>query len=51
VIAATPVDVRGGITLVLYGMIGLLGARIWIDNRVNFADPVNLVPLAADTAA
>jgi xanthine/uracil permease len=32
---------------VLYGMIGLLGAKIWIENRVNFADPVNLVPIAA----
>ena len=36
-----------GITLVLYGMIGLLGAKIWVENRVNFADPVNLVPVAA----
>jgi hypothetical protein len=39
--------VLGGITVVLYGMIGLLGAKIWIENRVNFANPVNLVPLAA----
>ena len=46
VVAATPGGVLGGITLVLYGMIGLLGAKIWIENRVNFADPVNLVPLA-----
>ncbi|MDQ3456158.1 MAG: nitrate reductase, partial [Actinomycetota bacterium] len=37
----------GGITLVLYGMIGLLGAKIWKENNVNFANPVNLVPLAA----
>jgi hypothetical protein len=51
VIAATPGGVLGGITLVLYGMIGLLGARIWIDNRVNFADPVHLVPLAAGITA
>ncbi|MGI9007686.1 MAG: hypothetical protein ACR2FU_16060 [Streptosporangiaceae bacterium] len=32
-------------------MIGLLGAKIWIENRVNFADPVNLVPLAAGIIA
>jgi uracil-xanthine permease len=51
VIAATPGGVLGGITLVLYGMIGLLGAKIWIENRVNFADPVNLVPLAAGITA
>ena len=51
VVAATPGGVLGGITLVLYGMIGLLGAKIWIENRVNFADPVNLVPLAAGIIA
>lgn len=47
VVAATPGGVIGGITLVLYGMIGLLGAKIWIENRVNFANPVNLVPIGA----
>ena len=51
VVAATPGGVLGGITLVLYGMIGLLGAKIWIENRVDFADPVNLVPLAAGITA
>ena len=44
VVAATPGGVLGGITLVLYGMIGLLGAKIWVENRVDFANPVNLVP-------
>ena len=47
VVSATPGGVLGGITVVLYGMIGLLGAKIWIENRVNFANPVNLVPIAA----
>jgi uracil-xanthine permease len=47
IVAATPGGVLAGITLVLYGMIGLLGAKIWIENRVNFANPVNLVPIAA----
>ena len=47
IVAATPGGVIGGITLVLYGMIGLLGAKIWIENRVNFANPVNLVPISA----
>ncbi len=46
-IAATPGGVLGGITVVLYGMIGLLGAKIWKENRVDFANPINLVPLAA----
>ncbi|MGY1749448.1 uracil-xanthine permease family protein [Modestobacter sp. SYSU DS0511] len=44
---ATPAAVLGGITVVLYGMIGLLGAKIWKENRVDFANPINLVPLAA----
>ncbi|HSV37611.1 MAG TPA: solute carrier family 23 protein [Nocardioidaceae bacterium] len=43
----TPPAVLGGITLVLYGMIGLLGAKIWKENQVDFADPVNLVPVSA----
>lgn len=46
-IAATPGGVLGGITVVLYGMIGLLGAKIWVENRVEFANPINLVPLGA----
>jgi uracil-xanthine permease len=50
-VAATPGGVLGGITVVLYGMIGLLGAKIWIENRVDFASPVNLVPLAAGIIA
>ena len=43
----TPGGVLGGITVILYGMIGLLGAKIWKENRVDFANPINLVPLAA----
>ncbi|HLS25482.1 MAG TPA: solute carrier family 23 protein [Beutenbergiaceae bacterium] len=46
-VAAVPDGVLGGITVVLYGMIGLLGAKIWVDNKVNFGNPVNMVPLAA----
>ena len=46
-VSATPGGVLGGITVVLYGMIGLLGAKIWRENGVDFGNPVNLVPLAA----
>jgi len=42
VLSATPAGVKGGVTIALFGMIGVLGARIWIDGRVSFADPVNL---------
>lgn len=41
-----PDGVLGGATTMLYGMIGLLGARIWIQARVDFSNPVNLVPAA-----
>ncbi|HQA31551.1 MAG TPA: solute carrier family 23 protein [Propioniciclava tarda] len=47
VISATPGGVLGGITVVLYGMIGLLGAKIWKENKVDFGNPINLVPVAA----
>ncbi|MGN6090244.1 MAG: uracil-xanthine permease family protein [Actinomycetales bacterium] len=46
-VSATPGGVLGGITVVLYGMIGLLGAKIWKENNVDFANPINLVPTAA----
>ncbi len=46
-VSATPGGVLGGITVVLYGMIGLLGAKIWKENDVDFGNPVNLVPVAA----
>ncbi|PKQ32182.1 MAG: nitrate reductase [Actinobacteria bacterium HGW-Actinobacteria-2] len=41
-----PAGVIGAAGTVLYGMIGLLGARIWIENKVNFTNPVNLFPAA-----
>ncbi|WP_350258344.1 uracil-xanthine permease family protein [Scrofimicrobium sp. R131] len=41
-IATIPAGVLGGAATVLYGMIGMLGVRIWVQNRVDFSDPVNL---------
>jgi len=46
-IYAVPGGVLGGVTTILYGMIGILGAKIWIENKVDFGNPVNLVPIAA----
>jgi uracil-xanthine permease len=45
-IATIPVGVLGGAGIVLYGMIGLLGARIWIENKVDFGNSVNLMTAA-----
>src|SRR6187402_2895366 len=51
IVNATPGGVLGGITVVLYGMIGLIGAKIWVENGVDFGDPVNLVGLSAGLIA
>ncbi|MFD6167325.1 uracil-xanthine permease family protein [Oerskovia sp. NPDC060287] len=45
-IATIPAGVLGGATTMLYGMIGILGARIWVQNKVDFSDPVNLTTAA-----
>ncbi|MFC9993252.1 uracil-xanthine permease family protein [Nocardia sp. NPDC127526] len=47
VVAAIPGGVLGGITVILYGMIGLLGAQIWTNAKVDLRNPLNLVPAAA----
>lgn len=41
-----PAGVLGGACLVLYGLIGMLGVRIWQDNYVDFNNPVNLTMAA-----
>ena len=51
IVNATPGGVLGGITVVLYGMIGLVGAKIWVENNVDFGNPVNMVGLAAGIIA
>jgi uracil-xanthine permease len=45
-IASVPDGVLGGVTTMLYGMIGILGARIWVQAKVDFSDPVNLATAA-----
>jgi uracil-xanthine permease len=46
IITAIPIGVLGGAVTVLFGMIAVLGARIWIEASVDFRDPVNLVTAA-----
>ncbi|MFX0538050.1 uracil-xanthine permease family protein [Ornithinimicrobium sp. Y1847] len=41
-IQTVPIGVLGGAATVLYGMIGLLGFRIWVEHRVDFGNPINL---------
>ena len=41
VVNTVPPGVLGGVTTALYGLIGVIGVKIWIDNRVDFSRPVN----------
>ena len=42
-IQAIPLPVMGGVSIVVFGLIAIAGARIWVDNRVDFANPANLL--------
>ena len=46
VINTIPAGVLGGVTVVLYGLIGLIGVKIWIDYKVDFSKPINQFPAA-----
>ena len=35
-----------GVTTLLYGMIGMVGIRIWVENKVNFDKPLNIMVAA-----
>jgi len=48
ILSATPAGVLGGVGVALYGMIGVLGAKIWIENKVDFGNSTNLF-IAATT--
>lgn len=41
VIFSIPPGVLGGVTFVLYGLIGIVGVRMWVDSQVDFARPTN----------
>lgn len=41
-----PNGVLGGVTTALYGLIGVIGMKIWVDNQVDFSRPVNQYTVA-----
>ena len=43
VLSSVPVGILGGVGTVLFGMIGVLGAKIWIQSKVDFSDTTNLM--------
>ncbi|MBT9594610.1 MAG: pyrimidine utilization transport protein G [Vitreoscilla sp.] len=45
-IQAIPLPVMGGVSIVVFGLIAVAGAKIWVDNKVNFADNTNLIVAA-----
>ncbi|WP_246193496.1 solute carrier family 23 protein [Pseudoxanthomonas suwonensis] len=45
-IQAIPLPVMGGVSIVVFGLIAVAGARIWVDNRVDFSDTKNLIVAA-----
>jgi xanthine/uracil permease len=42
-IQSIPGPVLGGVTLVLYGLITIMGAKIWVDAKVDFCRQKNLI--------
>lgn len=38
---AIPLGVLGGVTTALYGLIAVIGVKIWLDNKVDFSQPIN----------
>ncbi|HEY2700392.1 MAG TPA: solute carrier family 23 protein [Pseudonocardiaceae bacterium] len=50
-VATIPPGVIGGATLMLYGLVAMVGIRIWLDNKVDLTDPLNLLLAGAAVAA
>ena len=46
VVQAIPLPVMGGVSIVVFGLIAVAGAKIWVDNRVDFSDNKNLLVAA-----
>ena len=36
----------GGVSIVVFGLIAIAGAKIWVDNRVDFSQNTNLIVAA-----
>jgi putative pyrimidine permease RutG len=45
-IQAIPLPVMGGVSIVVFGLIAAAGAKIWVDNRVDFSQNKNLIVAA-----
>jgi uracil-xanthine permease len=45
-IQAIPLPVMGGVSIVVFGLIAVAGAKIWVDNNVDFSQNRNLIVAA-----
>ncbi|MDB5879075.1 MAG: rutG [Variovorax sp.] len=45
-IQAIPLPVMGGVSIVVFGLIAVAGAEIWVDNKVDFSQNRNLIVAA-----
>ena len=45
-IQAIPLPVMGGVSIVVFGLIAVSGAKIWVSNQVDFSDNKNLLTAA-----
>jgi len=45
-IQAIPLPVMGGVSIVVFGLIAIAGAKIWVDNGVDFSQNKNLIVAA-----
>ena len=43
VILSIPAPVLGGVTIILYGLIAMMGIKIWLDAKVDFCSHKNLI--------
>jgi uracil-xanthine permease len=50
-IQTIPTPAIGGLSLVVFGLIAATAGRIWVEARVNFSDPRNLVTVAVTLIA
>lgn len=52
-VGVIPVPVMGGVSIVVFGLIAIAGAKIWVENAVDFGDSRNLfiaaIPLVLGT--
>src|SRR5699024_5967513 len=46
-VAPIPMGAAAGAGIILYGVIGIMGARIWVNNRVDFSNTINLMAAGA----